>query len=342
MFNPSYAIYHQLLENIKRINSLINELNNTRFSHVVLLEFQRKAREVSSHASTSIEGNPLPLTAVKELIKNKPSNLRDSETEVLNYNHALENLDKLIDGNVAHITVDLILKIHGEVTSNLLPQDEVGKLRKKHVVVNDPRVGKVVYMPPNFEDVNLLVSDLVDFVNRNIKMIDPLILAGLLHKQMVIIHPFMDGNGRTTRLVTKFLLANMGLNTFKLFSFENYYNQNVTKYFQNVGEFGDYYEIKDKINFTNWLEYFTGGIIDELIRVKNVLPDYIGNPKNKLQKYHQNIIEYVRNKGFITNTDYSKLVKRSKAARVKDLNELIDMGIISRNGGGRSTYYTLK
>ncbi|WKZ25995.1 MAG: Fic family protein [bacterium] len=342
MFNPSYTISHQLLENIKRINSLINELNNTRFTHVVLVEFQRKAREVSAHASTSIEGNPLPLTAVIELIKNKPSNLRDSETEVLNYNHALENLDKLIDNKVVQIDVDLILKIHREVTQNLLEENEVGKLRNKPVVVNDPRVNKVVYIPPDFKDVDSLMLNLVTFINKNINSIDPLILAGLLHKQMVIIHPFMDGNGRTTRLITKFLLANMGLNTFKLFSFENYYNQNVTKYFQNVGEFGDYYEIKDRINFTNWLEYFTGGIIDELIRVKNVLPDYIGNPKNKLEKYHQNIIEYIKNKGFITNTDYSKLVKRSKASRVKDFNDLIDMGIISRNGGGRSTYYTLR
>jgi Fic family protein len=342
MFKPSYTISHQLLENIKRINSLINELNNIRFSQVILVEFQIKAREVSSHASTNIEGNPLPLTAVKELIRNKPSNLRDSETEVLNYNHALENLDKLIDNKVVQIDVDLILKIHREVTLNLLEENEVGKLRNKPVVVNDPRVNEVVYIPPDFKDVDSLMLDLVAFINKNINSIDPLILAGLLHKQMVIIHPFMDGNGRTTRLITKFLLANMGLNTFKLFSFENYYNQNVTKYFQNVGEFGDYYETKDKINFTNWLEYFTGGIIDELIRVKNVLPDYIGNPKNKFEKYHQNIIEYIKNKGFITNTDYSKLTKRSKAARVKDFNDLIDMDIISRNGGGRSTYYTLK
>jgi len=103
---------------------------------------------------------------------------------------------------------------------------------------------------------------------------------------MVIIHPFMDGNGRTTRLATKALLAAMGLNTFNLFSFENYYNQNVTKYFQTVGEFGNYYELVEKINFSNWLEYFTEGIIDELLRVEKLLPKITINPQTELKSHH--------------------------------------------------------
>ena len=56
-----------------------------------------------------------------------------------------------------------------------------------------------------------------------------------LPKQFVIIHPFMDGNGGTTRLLTKVILAGMGIDTFNLFSFENYYNRNVTGYFGNLG-----------------------------------------------------------------------------------------------------------
>ncbi len=51
---------------------------------------------------------------------------------------------------------------------------------------------------------------------------------------MIIIHPFIEGNRRTTKLTTKVLVAAMGLNTFNLFSFENYYNKNITKYFLNL------------------------------------------------------------------------------------------------------------
>ncbi len=108
---------------------------------------------------------------------------------------------------------------------------------------------------------------------------------------MVLIHPFMVGNGRTTRLAPKVLLAEMGLNTFNLFSFENYYNQNVTRYFQTVGEFGSYYDLVSYgIDFTTWLEYFTEGIIDELLRVQKILSEVNVTPKTQLQSYHLKIL----------------------------------------------------
>ena len=90
MFKPKYTITNNLLANIKRINYLVHELNNRRFPNVILLELERTAREVSSYASTSIEGNPLPLTEVKKILKLKPTHIRDSEKEVLNYNQALQ------------------------------------------------------------------------------------------------------------------------------------------------------------------------------------------------------------------------------------------------------------
>ena len=48
------------------------------------------------------------------------------------------------------------------------------------------------------EKIKELVADLIAYVKKNNQNIDPLILAGIFHKQMVIIHPFVDGNGRTT------------------------------------------------------------------------------------------------------------------------------------------------
>ena len=78
MFNPRYTITDHLLANIKRINTLVNDLNNRRFPYVILVEFEKVARAVSTYASTSIEGNPLPLTEVKKILKSKPAHIRDS------------------------------------------------------------------------------------------------------------------------------------------------------------------------------------------------------------------------------------------------------------------------
>ncbi len=341
MFNPKYTITNKLLSNIKYISLLVEELNNQRFPKVVLMDFEKKAREVSTFASTSIEGNPLPLTEVKKVLKNKPEYIRDSEREVLNYNEALEYLNTYCKKDDADISVNLVLEIHKKVVNGLLPEYESGKLRKKPVVVNDPRSGKVVFLPPDHDKVEKLIKELVDFILENNDKVDSLILAGIFHKQMVIIHPFMDGNGRTTRLITKVLLAKMGLNTFNLFSFENYYNKNVTKYFQTVGEYGDYNELAENIDFSEWLEYFTEGIIDELLRVKKIVPKVGHSPETRIEEYHIKLIEFIQKNGFITDRDYSKLTDRAKATRALDFQKLIELGFIKREGKGRSTYYVL-
>src|SRR6266568_495627 len=342
MFQPQYTITDRLLANIKKISSLVTELNNKRFPNVVLLELERSAREVSAYASTSIEGNPLPLTEVKKILKSTPSQMRDSEKEVLNYNHALQNLNKQLEAGEIKLSLHFILNIQKQIIDGSIPKFETGFLREKPVVVNDPRTGQPVYLPPDVKDVKSLMENLAEFTNNNREKIDPLILAGIFHKQMVIIHPFMDGNGRTTRLVTKALLAALGLNTFNLFSFENYYNNNVTKYFQTVGEFGNYYELVSKINFTNWLEYFTEGIIDELLRVQKILPEISVSPESELQPYHLKVLEFIQKKGFISDSDYAKLTSRAKATRALDFQKMIELGLIERRGKGRATYYVLK
>lgn len=325
------------------------QLNNKRFPNIVLVELEKTARAVSTYASTSIEGNPLPLTEVKKIIKSTPRYIRESEKEVLNYNQALEDLNKKLEEGKVNLSLDLILKIQKQITGGLLPSFEAGKIRKNPVAVNDPRTGKIIYLPPDAKDANHLLIELLDFVNgnkhslsSNKNQIDPLILAGIFHKQMVIIHPFMDGNGRTTRLATKVLLADMGLNTFNLFSFENYYNRNVTRYFQTVGELGNYYELVNKIDFTAWLEYFTEGIIDELLRVQKLLPEVGTTPETQLQPQHLKILKFIGEKGFIADRDYAKLVDRAKATRALDFKKMIKLNLIKRKGQGRATYYVLK
>ncbi len=279
MFNPKYTISSKLLENIKRITTLIYELNNKRFSKVVLMALIKRAYEISAYASTSIEGNPLPLTDVKEIIKTHPKHIRDSEREVLNYNNALVWLDKVIKKKELGFDLSFVLDIHKFVVDELMSSSRCGKFRQEAVFVNDPAKRKTVYWPPDQQDMKPLMKDLFDFVTKNKDVIDPLILAGIFHKQFVIIHPFMDGNGRTVRLATKVLLSAMGLNTFNLFSFENYYNKNVSKYFENVGVKGNYYDIYEQVDFTLWLEYFTDGIIDELLRVSDILEKKSISPK---------------------------------------------------------------
>jgi Fic family protein len=342
MFEPKYSISPKLLENIKRIGVIIAELNRHSFDQLVLVKLERRAREVSSHSSTSIEGNPLPLTDVKRILRSRPAHIRDSEREVLNYNQALELLDTRIKTNSVQFDLSLMLLVQKIVTDGLVNPFDNGKLRQKPVFVNNPRLKKTVYWPPDHGDVPELMTNLIDFVVANKNGLDPLILAGIFHKQFVIIHPFIDGNGRTARLLTKVLLANLGLNTFNLFSFENYYNQNVSKYFEQVGVLGDYYKLRDAIDFTGWLEYFADGIIDELLRVSKLLESESASPATTLQPYHQAVLRHIEKHGFITDREYANLTDRAKPTRNQDFHKLIELGVIERHGKGKATYYKLK
>ncbi|MCJ7740690.1 Fic family protein [Candidatus Microgenomates bacterium] len=340
MFNPKYKITDKLLANIKKIGILTAELNSVKYPRTVLMKLEREARIVSSFASTSIEGNPLPLTDVKIILKNRPENIRNSEQEVLNYNEALVWLGNYTSKIKQAFETDLVFKIHSKVMDKLVSLESLGKFRSDPVFVNDPKIGKTVYWPPDAKNVGNLMIDLFEFVKTS-ESTDPLILAGIFHKQFVIIHPFMDGNGRTVRLMTKVILARMGLDTFSLFSFENYYNKNVTKYFQMVGEYGNYYDLSGKIDYTVWLEYFTEGIIDELVRVKKELELVSLTPEKKLKPFHREIIGYLDKNGFIRDADYAGITKRAKATRTLDFKKLQDLGLIKRFGKGRATYYKL-
>lgn len=337
MFNPKYTITNRLLGNIKRIAEIITDLNSRSFPKVVLAEMEKRAREISAFSSTSIEGNPLPLTDVKRILKNSPKHIRDSEKEVLNYNKAVLELDDLIKAKKLAFDINLIVKIQKIITNGLIEKYRCGHIRKEPVFVNDPKTRKTVYWPPDYEEIPKLLKELMNYLKKNSQIVDSLILAGIFHKEFVIIHPFIDGNGRTARLLTKALLAKMGLNTFNLFSFENYYNQNVSNYFAKVGLVGNYYDEKDKIDFTLWLEYFTDGIIDELLRVKKELEKETVSPD--IKDHHKLILDYIKEKGYITDKDYSAITKRAKPTRNLDFNKLIDLGFIVKVGKGRATYY---
>ena len=123
-----------------------------------------------------------------------------------------------------------------------------------------------------------------------------------------------------------------------LFSFENYFNQNVTRYFQMVGASGNYYDLAGTLDFTSWLEFFAEGILNELQRVEKRLHSR-RTPETSLKPHHLLILDYIAGHGYITDKDYASLTERAKATRTLDFNRLIELGLIVRMGRGRLTHY---
>lgn len=339
-WKPKYTISNKLLLTIREIGESQGEIKTFRLSDQELAKLELDARELSSYASTSIEGNPLPLTDVKRLLKKHKENIRDTEREVLNYNKALQALYKEVRSGKFRLNVKTLEKIQGQVVEGLMDNPaHCGALRKDPVIIRNPRkIDEIVFIPPDSKDVRKLTSELLKFIEANIGKIDPIILAGVFHRQCVIIHPFIDGNGRTTRLLTTAILGKAGLDLFEIFSFENYYNRNITRYFKAVGLEGDYYDLADEIDFSEWLEYFADGILDELRRVRKALPERSAQ-KPRLEPHHRQILDYIEEHGSITQREYGTISPRSLASRKLDFDKLVKLGLIEVKGTGRGTYY---
>ncbi|MCP5276053.1 MAG: Fic family protein [Burkholderiales bacterium] len=342
-WKPEYTITDQLLSTMREIGEAIGEIKSFGITKKTLARLELEARELSSYASTSIEGNPLPLTDVKKLLKTRKAHVRDTEREVLNYNKTLQALYTSVRSGKFTLNLKTLEKIQKQVVDGLMDSpDDCGHIRQAPAVIRNPRkINEIVFIPPDAKDVTVLLNELNDFVNTHIGKIDSIILAGLFHRQYVIIHPFMDGNGRTARLLTTAILGKAGLDLFEIFSFENYYNQNITRYFKAVGLEGDYYELKDSIDFTHWLEYFADGILDELRRIRKTLPETISTSP-RLEPHHKQILDYISEHGSITQREYGSISTRSLAARKLDIEKLLNFELVEAKGAGRGTYYVRK
>lgn len=336
MFNPRFTITPPLLAAIKRVAVLVYRLNE-HFPQPAQRESLRlETRSVSAHASTTIEGNPLSLTAVRQLLKKAPEHADLAEREVINYDQAAQLLEN------QPFDEEVLLQAHAVVMRGLLLPAKSGLYRLEPVFVHDPRSGQVIYWPPDHADVPALMRELLEFVAGSSDL-DPLIRAGIFHKQFVLVHPFIDGNGRTVRLATAALLKGLGLDLSSLVSFEEYYARDVTRYFAFVGATGSYYDLE--VDHTAWLEYFAAGILDELRHLEQVLEASHGAPARppatRLKAHHELILHNLRQHGAITDREYAGMVTRAKSTRALDFKRLMELNLIARRGRGPATYYVL-
>ncbi len=110
-WKPKYTITDKLLFMIRQVGEAMGEIRGFRLSGTALAKLELEARELSSFASTSIEGNPLALTDVKRLLKTQKPHISDTEREVLNYNQALQALYAAVRSHKFKLDVATLEKV---------------------------------------------------------------------------------------------------------------------------------------------------------------------------------------------------------------------------------------
>ncbi|MEN6592261.1 MAG: Fic family protein [Methanobacterium sp.] len=173
--------------------------------------------------------------------------------------------------------------------------------------------------------------------------IDSVIMAGLTHYEMVRIHPFIDGNGRTTRIIATLVLYKRGFDLKRFFALDDYYDHDQPVYYAALQTVDP-----ETIDVTEWLEYFTDGVSDSM---KTVREKVLGLSKDvkilkergqvALNDRQMKIVEFIIKKGKITNRDIRSMFNLSNRAALDEIYKLMDLNVLKQEGSGRSVHYIL-
>lgn len=345
MFKPNFRYTSRIVENLTQIAEARTIILNAPLIPKWEVSLRKEALIKNTHSSTSIEGNRMSLEQVTDLAHGrKVMATRKDKQEVLNYIKALEKIP--VFGKRKPFLSNDLLEIHKIVTKDTLenPNDE-GVFRNRQVIVGNRLTGEIIFMPPPTEQVPRLVDDFFEWFNSaNVnEKLDPVIQAGITHYELVRIHPFIDGNGRTTRVMAALLLYRRGFDVKRFFALDDYYDHDRRAYYAALNRVD-----QKTLDITDWLEYFTGGVAVSIEAVKKKI---IGISKNikvlkergqiALTERQMKIVERIVERGNITNREIREMFGLSDEAVRKEISKLIEMGVLKSKGKGRSVHYVL-
>ena len=187
-------ILKKQIEGIKPLNELqLNKLNDYFFTEYTF-------------ESNKIEGNTLTLQETA-LVINEGLTIGGKSVkehlEAINHSEAISFIDAIAKGN-EFLTERTIKDIHFLVLKSI-EKNNVGKYRDVEV-----RISGSKHIPPAFFDVPFKMQELINYYQLHKDELHPVILAADMHQILVGIHPFIDGNGRTSRLLMNFILLQNG------------------------------------------------------------------------------------------------------------------------------------
>ena len=197
---PPFEITNDMLDRVSSIMKSIGKLDNYKdLSKMPIL--RRNNRIKSIHSSLAIEANSLSLNQVKDVIDGKT--VIGPQDEIQEVKNAYEAYKMIRE--VDPYSIKELKKVHGVMT--YLVTQESGEFRKGNEGVFDED-GNCIHVCPPPEQVDELMTELFDWMKSNKDKVNPLIMSSVFHYEFVFIHPFADGNGRTSRLWQNVILSN--------------------------------------------------------------------------------------------------------------------------------------
>jgi len=342
MYEPRYSITPKLLTIIGKIEAAKEVIENAPLIPQWERQFKNEAEVRSVHYSTHIEGNNLEFSEVKKVLTGKGGEVvareRDLQ-EILNYREAMKFIEKLS----ATITESTIRELHKIITNRILPEDKQGAFRTGTASIRNSVTGEVSFVAPEAPQIPTLIRDFVGWVASESQEVHPVLKAGLVHHELVRIHPFEDGNGRTARVLATLSLYLDGYNIRRFFSLDEHYDQDAAAYYAAL-------QSTEPGELSHWLEYFSEGLAIELNRIKERVLKLSKDSKLRktvgqiaLSERQEMIIEQLQDVGFMQNKDFKNLFPNiSEDTVLREIKDLLVKGLIQKKGSTKGARYVLR
>ncbi len=226
---------NEILKRITAIEENRFSLKTIELPQLTMNRLRKNSKKKSSYASNKIEGNPLTEAQANEAMeRDEHKHFLKPEQEVRNYHLALNLLEEKLHKKEP-FSKKLILEVQALVEKGA-SKEKLG-LRGPMppgmlFAVYDSQTGSPEYIPPEYSEIPSLLDELVDYVRSTDD--HPLIIAAVVHYQIVTIHPFEDGNGRTARLLSGYILDYYGYDFNGIGSLEEYFAYNPEEYYASL------------------------------------------------------------------------------------------------------------
>jgi Fic family protein len=342
-FKPTFTITNRITSGLTRIERARGFLEAAALSEAWVREMGRRALILEAHHTTHIEGTRLTLEQAERLLEGNPVPEADPDDvrELLNYRKAFEFVSEYLEDG-GPITEGLVREIHKRLVEGVRGGAAApGEYRKIQNYVVNSVTGETVYTPPPAYDVPIMLAELVVWLNRE-QDIHPVLVSGISQFQFVHIHPFLDGNGRTSRLLSTLCLYRAGYDFKRLFTISEYYDRDRPAFYraiQSVRESG--------MDMTGWLEYFVDGLTTQLAEIRERGEQAIRRDvlikEHRLSDRQAKALGHILEHGSLTIQDFEHLFSEvNRRSLQRDLKAMVDMGLLVSEGATNKLVYRMK
>ncbi len=339
-FNPKFTITNTMTAAITQIERARGFLEAARLSDDWVRDMGNQALIKEAHHTTHIEGTRLTLDQAERLWKGEavPEADPDDARELLNYRSAFEFVSECLDSGDP-ITEGLIREIHRKLVEDVRGGSAApGDYRRIQNYVANAATGEVIFTPPSAVEVPIMMSEMVKWLNSGLE-IHPVLISGIAQFQLVHIHPFLDGNGRTSRLLSTLCLYKAGYDFKRLFTISEYYDRDRPIFYKSIQSVRE-----NGMDMTGWLDYFITGLQTQMVEIKErgeqVIRRDVLVQKHSLNERQAKALDLLMKKGAIHISEVEEICSGvTRRTLQRDLNNLIELHLVRLKGSARQSNY---